>query len=92
MVNTHDMRFVAEVARRIVIVAGGNIVADGPTREIFEKTDILAKAQIRPPQITQLAQALGDCGVRRNLMTVREAADSIGAMITKGKGQGSKLA
>ena len=92
MVITHDMRFVAEVARRIVLVAGGNIVADGPTREIFEKTDILAKAQIRPPQITQLAQALGDCGVRRNLMTIREAADSIGAMIAKGKGQGSKLA
>jgi energy-coupling factor transporter ATP-binding protein EcfA2 len=92
MVITHDMRFVAEVAKRIVLVAGGNIVADGPTREIFEKTEILAKAQIRPPQITQLAQALGDCGVRRNLMTVREAADSIGAMIAKGKGRGSKLA
>jgi len=92
IVITHDMRFVAEVAKRIVLVAAGNIVADGPTREIFEKTDILAKAQIRPPQITQLAQALGDCGVRRNLMTVREAADSIGAMIARGKGRGSKLA
>jgi energy-coupling factor transport system ATP-binding protein len=92
MVITHDMRFVAEVAKRIVLVAGGNIVADGPTREIFEKTEVLAKAQIKPPQITQLAQALGDCGVRRNLMTVREAADSIGAMIVKGKGRGSKLA
>ena len=92
IVITHDMRFVAEVAKRIVLVAGGNIVADGPTREIFEKTDILAKAQIKPPQITQLAQALGDCGVRRDLMTVREAADSIGAMIAKGKGRASKLA
>jgi energy-coupling factor transporter ATP-binding protein EcfA2 len=83
IVITHDMRFVAEVAKRIVLVAAGKIVADGPTREIFEETDTLAKAQIRPPQITQLAHALADYGVRQNLMTTREAADSIGAMITR---------
>ena len=92
IVITHDMRFVAEVAKRIVLVAGGKITADGPTREIFEETDTLAKAQIRPPQITQLAHALADSGVRENLMTVTEAADSIGAMIAKGKGRSSKLA
>ncbi len=89
---SRTLLIVAEVAKRIVLVTGGNIVADGPTREIFERTEILAKAQIRPPQITQLAQALGDCGVRRNLMTVREAADSIGAMIAQGKGWSSRLA
>jgi energy-coupling factor transport system ATP-binding protein len=92
IVITHDMRFVAEVAKRIVLVAGGNIIADGPTREIFEKTDTLAKAQIKPPQITQLAYALADCGVRKNLMTVTEAADSIGAMLAKEKERSSKLA
>jgi energy-coupling factor transport system ATP-binding protein len=92
IVITHDMRFVAEVARRIVLVAGGNIIADGPTREIFEKTDTLAKAQIKPPQITQLAHALADCGVRKNLMTVTEAADSIGPMLAKKKERSSKLA
>lgn len=86
---SRTLLIVAEVAKRIVLVAGGNIVADVPTRDIFEKTEILAMAQIRPAQITQLAQALTDCGVRRNLMTVREAADSIGAMIAKGKGGGS---
>jgi len=92
IVITHDMRFVAEIAKRIVLVAGGKIVADGPTREIFEETDTLAKAEIRPPQITQLAHALADCGVRQNLITVREAADTIGAMIAKGNGRSSKLA
>lgn len=85
---SRTLLIVAEVAKRIVLVAGG-IVADGRTREIFERTEILTKAQIRPPQIAHLAQALGDCGVRRNLMTIREAADSIGAMIAKGKGRGS---
>ena len=78
---THDMKFVAEVAKRIVLVAGGKIIADGQTRDIFEKTEILAEAQIRPPQITQLARALADHGVAPNLMTVKELADSIAGMI-----------
>lgn len=81
IVITHDMRFVAEVAKRIVLIAGGRIVADGQTREIFEKTNILAGAQIRPPQVTQLAHALADCGVPPNLMTVRELRDSIAGII-----------
>ncbi len=80
---THDMRFVAEVAERIVLVAGGRIVADGPTREIFGKTDILAGAQIRPPQITQLAHALADYGVRPDLMTVGEMAEFLAGMLLK---------
>jgi energy-coupling factor transport system ATP-binding protein len=87
IVITHDMRFVGEVAKRIVLVAGGKIVADGPTREIFEETETLAKAQIRPPQITQLAHALADRGVPPNLITTREAADSIASMIARGSGR-----
>jgi len=92
IVITHDMRFVAEVAERIVLVAGGNIVADGPTREIFEKTETLAAAQIRPPQITQLARALADCGIRPDLMTIKEMADSIGDKIREGTGRNNGLA
>ena len=92
IVITHDMRFVAEVAGRIVLVAGGNIVADGPTREIFEKTETLAEAQIRPPQITQLARALADCGIRPDLMTIKEMADTMGDMIREGKGRDIRLA
>ncbi len=80
---THDMRFVAEVAERVILLAGGKIVADGETRQIFEKTNILEGAQIRPPQITQLARALTDCGVPPNLMTVREMATSISTMIRR---------
>lgn len=92
IVITHDMRFVAEVARRVVLVAGGRIIADGPTREIFEKTDVLAGAQIRPPQIAQLAHALADCGVPAKLMTVKELADSITGITRRGEERNPKLA
>ncbi len=92
IVITHDMKFVAEVARRVVLVAGGRIIADGPTRETFEKMDVLAGAQIRPPQMAQLAHALADCGVPTKLMTVRELADSIEGMIEGRKERNPKLA
>jgi energy-coupling factor transport system ATP-binding protein len=71
------------VAKRIVLVANGNVVADGPTREIFQKTDILEGAQIRPPQITQLAHALADCGVPPSLMTIKELAESLVGIVRK---------
>ena len=77
------MRFVAEVAKRIVLVAGGRIVADGQTREVFEKTDVLSAAQIRPPQITQLAHALADRGVPPNLLTVREMSDYFAGVLQR---------
>lgn len=92
IVITHDMKFVAEVARRVVLVAGGRIIADGPTRETFEKMDVLAGAQIRPPQMAQLAHALAGCGVPTKLMTVRELADSIEGMIEGRKERNPKLA
>ena len=85
VVITHDMKFVAEIAKRIVIVAAGRIIADGQTREIFNQAEILAKAQIRPPQMTQLARALAEYGVPPNLMTVNELADSITPMIRSTK-------
>ena len=34
VVSTHDVEFVATVADRVVVLADGDVVADGPTREV----------------------------------------------------------
>jgi energy-coupling factor transport system ATP-binding protein len=34
MVSTHDVEFVATVADRVVVMAQGEVVADGPTAEV----------------------------------------------------------
>ncbi len=34
VVSTHDVEFVASVADRVVVLADGDVVADGPTREV----------------------------------------------------------
>jgi energy-coupling factor transport system ATP-binding protein len=77
IVITHDMRFVAEVAKRTVIMGDGKILADGPTRRIFEDTQTLAAAKLKPPQITQLAQALSSRGIPGNILTIPEMSTAI---------------
>jgi energy-coupling factor transport system ATP-binding protein len=77
IVITHDMRFVAEVVRRVVLIAEGKILADTTTKEIFELSDLLRSAQIRPPQITQLAQSLTKYNIRRSITTIPEMAETL---------------
>jgi len=56
---THSMRVVAQYAQRTVVLANGEVILDGPTREVFSKPDILESTFLSPPQITSLGQKLG---------------------------------
>ncbi|MEM3713082.1 MAG: ATP-binding cassette domain-containing protein [Nitrososphaerota archaeon] len=73
IVITHDMRFVAETTNRTILMAKGEIIADGPTRDIFLKTDLLQKTNIKPPQIVQLCNELKKGGLSLNCITISEA-------------------
>lgn len=55
---THDMEFCAERADRIAVFWHGEILLDGPARQVFARPEVLAKAQVDPPQLTRLAAAL----------------------------------
>jgi energy-coupling factor transport system ATP-binding protein len=70
LVITHNMRIVAEHARRVVVMLDGGILMDGPVGEVFSKTDLLKKAFIVPPQITLLAQALRARNFPPDVLTV----------------------
>ena len=56
---THSMVIAAEYAHRVVVMAEGKILADGPTREVFAHPDVLARASLRAPEITRLGSRLG---------------------------------
>lgn len=56
---THDMEFVANHFDRVVVMAHGNIIADGTPREIFWNADVLKEAALHPPYIGLLARELG---------------------------------
>jgi energy-coupling factor transport system ATP-binding protein len=56
---THDLDFCAEHFPRVVVMAGGRILADGPSRDVLAQTDTLSQAEVDPPQMVRLAQSLG---------------------------------
>ncbi len=72
VIITHDMPIVARYARRTVLMAHSQILADGPTRSVFAQTDVLAEAFVEPPQITQLAQRCADLGFAAGTLSVQE--------------------
>jgi len=51
---SHDMDYVAENSDRIIVMCQGEVVDDGSPEKIFLNAEVLRKAQIEPPQITQL--------------------------------------
>ncbi len=55
----HDMDFVAEYFQRVIVMAHGRILADGPGAEVFYETEALKEARLEQPHVTALCQALG---------------------------------
>jgi energy-coupling factor transport system ATP-binding protein len=72
IVITHNMRLVAEYTKRTIVMANGTITYDGPTYDVFSKSEILDKAFLAPPQITSLAQSFTRYGFSRNILTVEQ--------------------
>jgi energy-coupling factor transport system ATP-binding protein len=59
IIITHCIWIAAQYAHRIILMNGGKVVADGPTREIFADEGLLAQADILPPQIVRFSNELG---------------------------------
>jgi len=55
----HDMEVVLDFARRVLVLSGGTLIADGDTRAVFRDQAAMKRASILPPQIIQVAQRLG---------------------------------
>lgn len=62
IIISHDMDYMAEHTDRIIVMAQGEILKDDTPEKIFNDADILKKAWIEPPQITQLDLALDSQG------------------------------
>jgi cobalt/nickel transport system ATP-binding protein len=58
LVVTHDMAWAAKIARRMVIMNSGRILADGSIRSVLVKEAILEKSRLRPPELAQLFKTL----------------------------------
>jgi energy-coupling factor transport system ATP-binding protein len=75
VVVTHDVEFVAESNPRVVLMTDGKIVADGSAGEILTNEDLVTRASIVPPQITQIFLRLADLNLPTNVIDVYQARD-----------------
>ncbi len=72
---THDMRLVAEHARRCVVLSGGSIAADDETRSVFAQSEHLG---ISPPAAWRISAALNE---GPSALTTQNLCKVIGAML-----------
>jgi len=85
VIVTHDVEFVAECSPRVVLMAQGQIVADGDAKRILTDPDIALRASIVPPQITQIFLGLADLGLPTNVIDVSEATKVLLEYLEDGK-------
>lgn len=58
VVATHDMTLVSEWANRVLVMEGGRVASDLTPHELFDQPELLTRANLVPPQITQLGMNL----------------------------------
>jgi energy-coupling factor transport system ATP-binding protein len=61
---THDMRLVQEYAERVIVMSTGEVLYDGAFTGLFDRADLLARANLRPTILHELVNALRQRGVR----------------------------
>ena len=57
---SHDMEIVQDFAKDAMVLNDGMLLAHGRTKEIIRDRELLARASLLPPQITDLALVLGE--------------------------------
>lgn len=73
---SHDIDFCGEHFERVVVLAEGQVLADGQAADILGRTELLASTNVEPPQLVRLAQALGLAG---NPLTVEQFIGQLAA-------------
>jgi energy-coupling factor transport system ATP-binding protein len=76
---SHSMEDIARLVNRIFVMHRGKVALDGPTREVFSKTDELEEMGLGIPQITKFMKAFKGKGndVKDDILTIEEAKEEI---------------
>ena len=74
---THDVEFVADCNPNVIVMSNTRIINTGSAREVLTNFDLLAKASVLPPQITQLFTQLSDLGLPQNIIDLYKAKQLI---------------
>lgn len=60
VISTHDVDLVSQYVNKIFVMADGEIIGDGTPKEIFSNEDLIKKANLKLPIISELFKTLND--------------------------------
>ena len=83
IIITHEMPIVAAYAQRVIALSRGRILLDGPARTVFARPEVLVETFVKPPQVTRLAQAWTDLGIRSDVLTVDHLVEEMRRVLTQ---------
>ncbi len=80
---THDVEFAIKAVDRLLILSQGQLIADGAPQQILSNPQILDRARLLPPQLTQLAHQLTKQFplFPANVATIPEAVEAVNQLI-----------
>ena len=70
---THNIEFTVENVPRTILMSGGEIIADGPTQQIFTNELIISKSSLIMPQVYLFKQELQKIGINVPKEVIRES-------------------
>jgi energy-coupling factor transport system ATP-binding protein len=77
IIISHNIKLIAEYTKRVIVLKEGKIFMDGTPKQVLSSTEQLKETMLMPPQITRLAQKLGDYGVPNDIITLNEMYELI---------------
>jgi energy-coupling factor transport system ATP-binding protein len=73
VVVTHDVEFVADLSPRIILMSRGLIIADGPAKTILTDFNLVKKAFLIAPNITQVFKKIPGSRINKDIINLNEA-------------------
>ncbi|MCX8182603.1 MAG: energy-coupling factor ABC transporter ATP-binding protein [Candidatus Methanomethyliaceae archaeon] len=86
IIISHDVDFAYDVAERFIIMKSGRIIGDLTKRDLLEKRETLAEANLVMPQLLEIAEMMKRNGILRNnpVRELRELAEAIISSVRDG--------
>ena len=70
---THNMKLVADLTDRLIVMSQGKTVYDGKTRDLVSDPEAMSRARLVSPPVTMLAESIkGASGMPRKVATVQD--------------------
>ena len=82
VIVTHDINIASLIAKRVIVLVDGRIIADGPPKDILTNEKLLRDSRLEPPILTQLFQRILDDPSKNDRIpvTIDEAMDILNSL------------